>query len=254
MKETFHPPRETKEPRFRLARKIEPASGDYHWIYLWEWPIRAMHWVAMICILGLTVTGLYIGKPYFIAGGDTADHFMMGWVRFVHFALAAVFVATAIIRAYWLFAGNRFERWRALFPVRLRDWGNMWRQVKFYLMIQPEKAPHYLGHNPLQQLSYTGIYLAAALMVVTGFAMYGQSNPGGVFYSAFNWVGIVMGGIPVVRFVHHALTWAFLIFIPIHVYLAIRADHLERTGVVSSIISGGRFVPADAHFIDAKDE
>ncbi|TFG52024.1 MAG: Ni/Fe-hydrogenase, b-type cytochrome subunit [Gemmatimonadales bacterium] len=254
MKETFHPPRETKEPRFRLARKIEPASGDYHWIYLWEWPIRAMHWVAMICILGLTVTGLYIGKPYFIAGGDTADHFMMGWVRFVHFALATVFVATAIIRAYWLFAGNRFERLRALFPVRLRDWGNMWRQVKFYLMIQPEKAPHYLGHNPLQQLSYTGIYLAAALMVVTGFAMYGQSNPGGVFYGAFNWVGIVMGGMPVVRFVHHVLTWAFLIFIPIHVYLAIRADHLERTGVVSSIISGGRFVPADAHFIDAKDE
>jgi len=254
MKETFRPPREKKEPRFRLARRIEPASGNYHWVYLWEWPIRAMHWVAMICILGLTVTGLYIGKPYFIAGGDTADHFMMGWVRFVHFALAAVFVATAIIRAYWLFAGNRFERWRALFPIRLRDWGNMWQQVKFYLMIQPEKAPHYLGHNPLQQLSYTGIYLAAALMVVTGFAMYGQSDPGGIFYSGFNWVGIVMGGIPVVRFVHHALTWAFLIFIPIHVYLAIRADHLERTGVVSSIISGGRFVPVDEQFIDAKDE
>ena len=254
MKETFRPPREKKEPRFRLARKLEPASGDYHWVYLWEWPIRAMHWVAMFCILGLTVTGLYIGKPYFIASGDTADHFMMGWVRFVHFALAAVFVATGIVRVYWLFAGNRFERWRALFPLRLRDWGNMWRQVKFYLMIQPEKAPHYLGHNPLQQLSYTGIYLAAALMVVTGFAMYGQSNPGGLFYNAFNWVGIVMGGIPVVRFVHHVLTWVFLIFIPIHIYLAIRADHLERTGVVSSIISGGRFVPADEHFIDAEDE
>jgi len=254
MKETFRPPREKKEPRFRLARKLEPASGDYHWVYLWEWPIRAMHWVAMFCILGLTVTGLYIGKPYFIASGDTADHFMMGWVRFVHFALAAAFVATGIVRVYWLFAGNRFERWRALFPVRLRDWGNMWRQVKFYLMIQPEKAPHYLGHNPLQQLSYTGIYLAAALMVVTGFAMYGQSNPGGLFYNAFNWVGIVMGGIPVVRFVHHVLTWVFLIFIPIHIYLAIRADHLERTGVVSSIISGGRFVPADEHFIDAEDE
>jgi len=254
MKETFRPPREKKEPRFRLARKLEPASGDYHWVYLWEWPIRAMHWVAMFCILGLTVTGLYIGKPYFIASGDTADHFMMGWVRFVHFALAAAFVATGIVRVYWLFAGNRFERWRALFPLRLRDWGNMWRQVKFYLMIQPEKAPHYLGHNPLQQLSYTGIYLAAALMVVTGFAMYGQSNPGGLFYNAFNWVGIVMGGIPVVRFVHHVLTWVFLIFIPIHIYLAIRADHLERTGVVSSIISGGRFVPADEHFIDAEDE
>jgi hypothetical protein len=32
MKETFRPPREKKEPRFRLARKLEPASGDYHWV------------------------------------------------------------------------------------------------------------------------------------------------------------------------------------------------------------------------------
>jgi Ni,Fe-hydrogenase I cytochrome b subunit len=55
---------------------------------------------------------------------------------------------------------------------------------------------------------------------------------------------------PVVRFIHHVLTWAFLIFIPIHVYLAIRADQLERTGVISSIVSGGRFVPADKKFVD----
>jgi Ni,Fe-hydrogenase I cytochrome b subunit len=56
---------------------------------------------------------------------------------------------------------------------------------------------------------------------------------------------------PVVRFLHHVATWLFLIFIPIHIYLAIRADLLERTGVISSIISGGRFVPADEKFIDA---
>jgi Ni,Fe-hydrogenase I cytochrome b subunit len=45
-------------------------------------------------------------------------------------------------------------------------------------------------------------------------------------------------------------TWLFLTFIPIHVYLAIRADNLERTGVISSIVSGGRFIPADQHFVD----
>ncbi len=55
---------------------------------------------------------------------------------------------------------------------------------------------------------------------------------------------------PVVRFVHHVATWVFLIFIPIHVYLAIRADLLERSGAISSIISGGRFVPAEQHFVD----
>jgi Ni/Fe-hydrogenase b-type cytochrome subunit len=122
--------------------------------------------------------------------------------------------------------------------------------VKFYLMIRPERAPHYLGHNPLQQLSYTGVYLLGAVMVITGFALYGQSDPNGFFYAAFNWIGTLMGGMPVVRFIHHVLTWAFLIFIPIHVYLAIRADQLERTGVISSIVSGGRFVPADEKFVD----
>jgi len=238
---------------FTLAHKLPPPSGDYHWVYLWDWPIRAMHWLAVLCIIALVITGFYIGMPYFITSGDTGQHFLMGWMRFVHFSAAAVLVTTAIVRAYWLFAGNKFERLPALFPVRPRDWANMWRQVKFYLMIQPEKAPRYLGHNPLQQLSYTAIYFVALVMVVTGFAMYGQSDPSGFFYRAFNWVGIVFGGMPVVRFIHHVLTWAFLIFVPIHVYLAIRADHLERTGTISSIISGGRFVPRHEEYIDGAD-
>jgi Ni/Fe-hydrogenase b-type cytochrome subunit len=211
-----------------------------------------MHWVAALCILVLAATGLFIGKPYFIAGGDAQPHFLMGWVRFVHFTAAAVLVMTAIVRFYWLFMGNRFERWPALFPVRPRDWANLWRVVKFYLMIRPEKAPHYLGHNPLQQLAYTAVYGVAAIVVVTGFSMYGQSNPNGLFYHAFNWVNVLLGGAPVTRFVHHVSTWVFLTFIPIHVYLAIRADHVERTGTISSIITGGRFIDANRTYIDVE--
>lgn len=238
---------------FTLGHRVPPPSGNYTWVYLWDTPIRVMHWVAAIAIVVLAVTGLYIGQPYFITGGaEAADPFVMGWMRFTHFAAGAVLVMTAIVRVYWLFAGNKFERLPALFPVRGRDWANMWRQVKYYMLVE-EHPPHYLGHNPMQQLSYTGIYLLAGLMVVTGFAMYGQSNPAGIFYKAFNWVGIMAGGMTVVRFVHHVATWAFLIFIPIHIYLALRADNLERSGVVSSIITGGRFVPADEKYIDGDD-
>lgn len=239
------------EPRgISLAHKMPPPSGNYRWVYLWEWPIRAMHWAAAVSILVLVVTGFYIGKPYFITGGEASAHYLMGWMRFLHFAAAGVFVATAIIRVYWLFAGNQFERWKALFPVRKQDWINAVKQVKFYLMIQPEKAPHYLGHNPLQQFSYTGMYVVAAVQVITGFAMYGQANPGGFWYTLFGWVVPLLGGIQVVHFVHHVLTWAFLIFIPIHIYLALRADLLERTGTISSIVSGGRFVRTDVDYVD----
>lgn len=240
----------TRSRRVSLAAGVTPPTGEYRWVYLWGSPIRAMHWIAVLSLLVLVVTGFYIGQPYFMTGGEASSHFLMGWVRFAHFTAAGVLVMTAIVRMYWLFMGNRYERLAALFPVRRRDWVNLGRMVKFYLMIRPEQAPKYLGHNPLQQLSYTLIYAAAAVMVVTGFALYGQANPDGLIYSLTNWIGPLFGGMPVVRFVHHVLTWAFLIFIPIHVYLAIRADHLERTGVISSIISGGRFVPAQHDFVD----
>jgi Ni/Fe-hydrogenase b-type cytochrome subunit len=219
-------------------------------VYLWGWPIRAMHWVAAVSLVVLVVTGFYIGRPYFMTSGEAVNHYLMGRMRFFHFMAAGALVATGIIRGYWLLAGNKFERLGALFPVRPRDWVNMFRQVKYYLMIKPERAPHYLGHNPLQQLSYTGVYVITLLMVVTGFAMYGQANPGGFFYTVFGWVAPLLGGLQVVRFLHHIGTWAFIIFFPIHLYLAIRADNLERTGTISSIFSGGRWVPRDGHYVD----
>jgi Ni,Fe-hydrogenase I cytochrome b subunit len=66
----------------------------------------------------------------------------------------------------------------------------------------------------------------------------------------FGWVVPLLGGIQIVHFVHHVLTWAFLIFVPIHIYLALRADLLERTGTISSIVSGGRFVRTDVEYVD----
>jgi Ni/Fe-hydrogenase b-type cytochrome subunit len=235
---------------FTLRHEIETARGDYQWVYLWHWPIRAMHWVAAVSLVVLAVTGLFIGRPYFAPSDSPTTPFLMGWMRFLHFTAAGVLVATAIVRVYWLFAGNKFERFAALFPVRPRDWVNLVKQVKFYLLIHPERAPKYLGHNPLQQLSYTGLYLAALLSVVTGFAMYGQANPGGLFFRVFGWLGPALGGMQNLRFLHHVLTWVFLAFIPIHVYLAIRADVLEHGGSISSIITGGRFVPRKHTYVD----
>jgi Ni/Fe-hydrogenase 1 B-type cytochrome subunit len=237
-------------PRAGPARVLEP-SGRYRWVYLWGWPIRATHWTAVAAFIVLIITGFYIGRPYFIIGsGEASEHFFMGRVRLLHFAAAGVLVACGIIRVYWLFAGNRFERWRALFPVRKQDWAHLWQQVKYYLLIHPERAPHYLGHNPLQQFSYTALYAVVVVEILTGFALYAQAAPGGMWYRLVGWIVPLFGGIQIVRFVHHLLTWVFLIFAPIHIYLALRAEVLERSGTISSIISGGRFVRADVEYVD----
>ena len=236
----------------RVARPSlsRDLAVEYKRVHLWNWPVRAMHWIAAACIVVLAATGFYIGGPYFLTSGEGSDHFLMGTVRFTHFVAAGVLVATAVVRIYWLFAGNKFERWDALFPHSREDWKNLWLILKKYLFIDPWRAPHYLGHNPLQEISYTTIYTVGLIQILTGFYMYGLADPGGFFYTAFGWVGTVAGGTQVARLIHHVLTWAWFIFIPVHVYLTVRADVVQRESRISSMVSGGRYVRADLDFVD----
>jgi len=240
--------RQATAPSF--GRTLSRERGDFTWVYLWSAPVRAMHWIAAACILTLVVTGFYIGRPYFMTSGEASAHFLMGWVRFIHFTAAAVLVMTGIVRVYWLFAGNRFERLPALFPVSRRSLRNLMRTVIAYATLRPEKAPNFVGHNPLQQYSYTAVYLATVVMVATGFTLYGQSNPDGLIFRAFAWLPPLLGGLQEVRFVHHVLTWFFIIFIIMHVYFAVRSDYVERAGGVSSILTGGRYIPTHEQYAD----
>jgi Ni/Fe-hydrogenase 1 B-type cytochrome subunit len=241
----------SREERF-ASRLSEGQPIEYKLVYLWHWPIRMMHWAAAGSLVVLIVTGFYIGSPYFLTSGEPSSHFLMGRMRFLHFAAAGVLVATAIVRVYWLFQGNRFESYKALLPISREDWVNLWKLLKKYLFIRPAEAPHYMGHNPLQQFSYTAIYGVAIVQVVTGLYMYGLSDPGGFFYTWLGWVGPALGGAQIARFLHHVLTWAWLIFLPIHIYLTVRADVLHNESRVSSIITGGRYVRADVEFVDEK--
>lgn len=234
-----------------LHHPMPPSQGAYEWVYLWQLPVRAMHWIAAACVVLLILTGLYIGRPYFLVDRATSASPILNGVRLSHFVAAGVLIATGIVRGYWLVAGNKYERFAALFPVRKSDWVSLWKMIKYYVFIHPKRAPHYLGHNPLQQLAYTLVYVVALVMVVTGFALYGQSNPYGVLFKLFGWVAPAVGGLQMLRVIHHVLTWFFVTFIPIHVYLAIRADVIDRGGTISSIISGGRFVDPKEDYIDA---
>lgn len=234
---------------FSLGRGLSREQGNFTWVYLWSAPLRAMHWVAAACIVVLTVTGFYIGRPYFMTSGEASAHFLMGRVRFIHFTAAAVLVMTGIVRVYWLFAGNQFERLPALFPVTGKNLRRMGRTARAYLTFRPEQDP-LVGHEPLQQIAYTALYLMVLIMAVTGFTMYGQSNPGGFIFRVFAWVPPLLGGLQHVRLVHHVLTWGFIIFALLHIYFTIRSDYVERVGRVSSIITGGRYVSTDETYED----
>ena len=233
------------------ARGGSRRSGvEYRWVHLWHWPIRAMHWVAAACMVVLVVTGFYVGRPYFMSSGEASAHFLMGRMRLAHFVAAGMLVGTGIVRVYWLFAGNRFERWRALFPFSRRSLRGLLAMVRYYLLWPGARHPHYLGHNPLEQLAYTAVYALVAFQVLTGFALYGLAEPGGLFWHLTELQAWFPGGIRGVRLAHHLVTWALLAFVPIHVYMGTRADIVDRQGELSSIFSGGRWVPAGERFED----
>jgi Ni/Fe-hydrogenase 1 B-type cytochrome subunit len=222
--------------------------GAYRWVPLWHLPIRLMHWTAALAVVVLFWTGFYLGRPYFMSG--VSGSFVVQYGRLIHFIAAGVFVATAIVRFYWLFVGNRYERWPALFPHAKRDWKDMWLMLRYYLFIHPEQAPKYLGHNPFQQLGYTLTYLVAGTMALTGFLLYGQSNPNGLLMHTIGWLTPILGGNQTIRVVHHVLPWYFPLFAIIHIYMAVRHDSVERTGTISSMVGGGRFVPVGVRHVD----
>ena len=126
----------------------------------------------------------------------------------------------------------------------------MGRTLNAYATFRPEKEANMVGHEPLQQLAYTSLYILVVIMVVTGFAMYGQSNPGGLIFRMFAWVPPLFGGLQYVRLTHHVITWLFIVFALIHVYFTLRSDYVDRVGRVSSMITGGRYVSTDETYED----
>jgi Ni/Fe-hydrogenase 1 B-type cytochrome subunit len=227
------------------------AATSRRWVRIWSWPVYVLHWVTVACVGTLLVTGIYIGRPYFYPPDDGSPHFVMGWMRFIHFAAAGVFIAVAIVRGYWFLAGSPRERLLALVPVNGRDWGEVWHELKRYMFLGEVKV-HYLGHNPLQRLGYLAVFVVTAIMMVTGLTLFGQANPSGFFAHAFAWVVSLLGGLQVVRLLHHVLTWFYLVFVPMHVYLSVRTDVTEHAGLITSMVTGGRWVPVDEDYADVE--
>ena len=60
-------------------------------------------------------------------------------------------------------------------------------------------------------------------------------------YKIFKPVENMLGGLAIVRYVHHIFTWLFILFIIVHVYMAFWYDAILKEGTVSSMISGVLF-------------
>jgi Ni/Fe-hydrogenase 1 B-type cytochrome subunit len=207
-------------------------------VYMWEFPVRLSHWLMVVSITSLSITGYYMHSPYVSAHqyGDWA----MGDMRFWHILSAYVFTIAIALRIVWFFLGNKYVRIDQYLPIAKERFLGIFRVAKYY-SFRRWRPVSYIGHNPLAGLSYAGIYALALIEIFTGFTLYSQTLDTPWIRGAFGWVQLVIS-IQYIREIHFCIMFIFWMFFMQHLYTAVLVSIEEETGLMDSIFSGYKFV------------
>ena len=178
-------------------------------------PFVVTHYINLISMVCLILSGLYIHFPLFPG--------FMGVARGAHILCGIVLLINCIVRVILAFAlksapapGTRqmeadIKSWMPQADNRhqLIPW------LKFYLFA---KKDHPLSgkFNPLQKTAYVAIPFLILFIAYTGFCLWGTTMHMPMF-AAFTHA---VGGLMSVRIIHYLTMFVFIIFIMIHVYMA----------------------------------
>lgn len=212
-------------------------------VYVYEAPLRIWHWINALSIMVLCITGYFIASPLPTVPGEASENFVMGYIRFAHFSAAYIFVIGFLGRIYWVFAGNEHAREVFFPPIFSREfWNGVVHEARWYLMIEKEPRK-YTGHNPMAVIfMHVMLVWGSIFMMVTGLALYGEGAGYDSWqYTLFSsWVIPLFGQSQDVHTFHHLMMWVIIIFVMMHIYVAIREDIMSRQSLVSTMISGWR--------------
>ena len=187
-------------------------------------PFLLTHWINLLAMCFLTLSGFYIHYPIF--GG------LMGLARGTHFFWMFVLLINLIVRLVLMFfvkdaimpntreVDYDYKNWlpQAANRHQMLPW------VKYYLFFKKEH-PISAKYGVLQKIAYivTPVLILAA--AYTGFCLWGPTSGLPFFRAGTDWIAAQFnlggGGDPMgVRIVHFWIMWVILIFTAAHVYLA----------------------------------
>ena len=239
----------------QVAKKFSSNPNEWVRINIWSATLRFQHWANMALIVIMSMSGYYIMNPFFGPAAETGHDvgYLMGWVRLIHYVSAYLWLGLGFSRLVLSFtAKDRQLRWRSLWPLNsYEDVKGLWGTIQYYLFLKKE-GPLYLAHNPLQQFAYTGIYVMCLIQMLSGIVLYG-------LYNQTDWFWVIVAypmhwmGVSTIRMIHALIMFVLWSFVIVHVYLATRADALERHGGVSSMVNGGVWLRRGAKPVDAPE-
>lgn len=186
--------------------------------------IRVFHWINMIAITMLILTGFYIHAPESFRLFNS-----MTTARTIHFCMAYLLCFGVVGRMYYMIAANDTKN---LIYEPINDTKKLPSMLKYYMFLADDH-PYYGKYNPGQKGMYTGVFAMAIIMIITGFILYKPLT--------FGFMAGWLGGFLVVRIIHYVITWIFVLCILAHVYL----DVAEGIQILKSMFTGK--IPADFH-------
>jgi thiosulfate reductase cytochrome b subunit len=139
----------------------------------------------------------------------------MAW----HFTFMWFFAINGLLYvSYTLWSGE----WRALVPNR-RTFAEAWQVVLHDLGIRKQPLPR-RKFNGAQRLAYTGVVAMGAGSLLTGLAIYKPVQAA--------WLTTLLGGYPMARLEHFALTVGYVVFFLIHITQVARAGWNNLRAIV----------------------
>ncbi|RME05372.1 MAG: hypothetical protein D6803_09060 [Anaerolineae bacterium] len=199
--------------RYLASRKQTAHHGETQKVYMYSAYERLWHWLQVVAIVFLLLTGLVIHRP------DLFGAFSFRNMVLVHNVLAAIMVLNAALALFYHLASGEIKgyipRPRGFFDQAIV-------QARYYLggifRGEPhpfEKTPQ-RKFNPLQQITYFGLLnVLLPLQVITGALMWGAQR----------WTSVAeaLGGLPWLAPFHSLIAWLLGTFIVAHVYLTTTA-------------------------------
>lgn len=178
-------------------------------------PFVVTHWINLVCMFALIITGFCIHFPFwpFFMGIARSVHIFCGFVLFIN-------CVVRVILAFFLkaspYGGSRqmMKDYKMWLPQKdNRHQALAW--ITYYLFL---KKDHPLGGKlgVPQKISYLCVPILIIIMFYTGLCLWGPTMNIGICAAGVNLVGGAMS----MRIIHYFLMYVFICFTALHVYLA----------------------------------
>lgn len=178
-------------------------------------PFVITHWINLVCMVLLIITGFSIHFPFWpeFMGIARGAHILFGFILFLNCifrVIAAFFVKTSPtggtrkqVKDYKTWLPQKDNRHQAL------EW------IKYYLFL---KKDHPLGAKlgVPQKISYLLIPVLIIVMFWTGLCLWGPTMNLAPMWATTD----LVGGLMSMRIIHYFMMYIFIVFMFIHIYLA----------------------------------